>query len=112
MLGGMVQDGSAAPDWRFFVVPRADYRTVDNWQVAGLQGTGSIDVVLEDVFVPGYRTQRMQDNFQLRGAGQASNTSSFYRLRSAKSSCAASPPPASAPCTLCWPRLSPTAGAA
>jgi len=80
MLGGMVQDGSAAPDWRFFVVPRADYRTVDNWQVAGLQGTGSIDVVLEDVFVPGYRTQRMQDNFQLRGAGQASNTSSLYRL--------------------------------
>ena len=68
------------PDWHFFVVPRCDYRTVDNWQVAGLQGTGSIDVILEDVFVPGYRAQRMQDNFQLKGAGQAVNTSSLYRL--------------------------------
>jgi hypothetical protein len=40
---------------------------VDNWQVAGLQGTGSIDVMLDDVFVPDYRTQRLQDNFLLKG---------------------------------------------
>ncbi|MFZ2066859.1 MAG: acyl-CoA dehydrogenase family protein [Xanthobacteraceae bacterium] len=80
MLGGMVQADDAPPDWRFFVVPRSDYKTVDNWQVAGLQGTGSIDVILEDVFVPSYRAQRMQDNFVLKGAGQAANTSSLYRL--------------------------------
>ena len=80
LLGGMVHSDDAPPDWRFFVVPRKDYRTVDNWQVAGLQGTGSIDVILDDVFVPAYRTQRLQDNFKLKGAGQAINTSGLYRL--------------------------------
>jgi 3-hydroxy-9,10-secoandrosta-1,3,5(10)-triene-9,17-dione monooxygenase len=80
LLGGMMHTGGVPSDWHFFVVPRCDYRTVDNWQVAGLQGTGSIDIILEDVFVPGYRAQRMQDNFSLKGAGQAVNTSSLYRL--------------------------------
>jgi 3-hydroxy-9,10-secoandrosta-1,3,5(10)-triene-9,17-dione monooxygenase len=80
LLGGMVHVDSTPPDWRFFLVPRRDYQTVDTWQVAGLQGTGSIDVILDDVFVPAYRTQRLQDNFLLRGAGQALNTSSLYRL--------------------------------
>jgi 3-hydroxy-9,10-secoandrosta-1,3,5(10)-triene-9,17-dione monooxygenase len=80
LLGGMVHSDNAAPDWRFFLVPRRDYRTVDAWQVAGLQGTGSIDVILDDVFVPTYRTQRLQDNFVLKGAGQVVNTSGLYRL--------------------------------
>jgi 3-hydroxy-9,10-secoandrosta-1,3,5(10)-triene-9,17-dione monooxygenase len=80
LLGGMVHAENAAPDWRFFLVPRRDYQTVDAWQVSGLQGTGSIDVILDDVFVPAYRTQRLQDNFLLRGAGQKLNTSSLYRL--------------------------------
>jgi 3-hydroxy-9,10-secoandrosta-1,3,5(10)-triene-9,17-dione monooxygenase len=80
LLGGMVADENAPPDWHFFLVPRRDYRTVDTWQAAGLQGTGSIDVILDDVFIPAYRTQRLQDNFELRGAGQALNPSSLYRL--------------------------------
>jgi 3-hydroxy-9,10-secoandrosta-1,3,5(10)-triene-9,17-dione monooxygenase len=80
LLGGMVNAENAPPDWRFFLVPRRDYKTIDAWQVAGLQGTGSIDVILDDVFVPAYRTQRLQDNFLLKGAGQTLNTSSLYRL--------------------------------
>jgi 3-hydroxy-9,10-secoandrosta-1,3,5(10)-triene-9,17-dione monooxygenase len=80
LLGGVVHAEDVLPDWRFFVVPRKDYRTVDNWQVAGLQGTGSIDLILDDVFVPAYRTQRLQDNFLLKGAGQAVNTSGLYRV--------------------------------
>jgi 3-hydroxy-9,10-secoandrosta-1,3,5(10)-triene-9,17-dione monooxygenase len=80
LLGGMLHAENAAPDWHFFVVPRRDYRIRDNWQVAGLQGTGSIDVILDDVFVPRHRAQRMQDNFWLKGAGQVANTSSLYRL--------------------------------
>jgi 3-hydroxy-9,10-secoandrosta-1,3,5(10)-triene-9,17-dione monooxygenase len=80
LLGGMVHADNTPPDWHFFLVPRRDYQTVDTWQVAGLQGTGSIDAILDDVFVPAYRTQRLQDNFLLRGAGQALNTSSLYRL--------------------------------
>jgi 3-hydroxy-9,10-secoandrosta-1,3,5(10)-triene-9,17-dione monooxygenase len=80
LLGGMVQADGAPPDWHFFIVPCRDYRTIDNWQVAGLQGTGSIDIILDDVFVPAYRAQRMQDNFALKGAGQSVNTSNLYRV--------------------------------
>src|SRR5262249_2405947 len=80
LLGGMVHLDNTPPDWRFFLVPRRDYRTVDTWQVAGLQGTGIIDVILDDVFGPAFRQQRPQDNLLPRGAGQALNTSSLYRL--------------------------------
>ena len=36
-----------------FVLPREDYRIIDNWHVMGLRGTGSKDVEAKDVFVPG-----------------------------------------------------------
>jgi 3-hydroxy-9,10-secoandrosta-1,3,5(10)-triene-9,17-dione monooxygenase len=76
----MVAIEDASPEWRFFLVPRRDYTTRDTWQVAGLQGTGSIDVILDDVLVPAYRTQRLEDSFLLKGAGQAQNSSPLYRL--------------------------------
>src|SRR5262249_13091506 len=41
---------------RTCLVPRKDYRIEDTWQVMGLQGTGSNDIVIEKpVFVPDYR---------------------------------------------------------
>jgi 3-hydroxy-9,10-secoandrosta-1,3,5(10)-triene-9,17-dione monooxygenase len=78
LLGGLVDNDPT--DWRFFVVPQRDYKTVDTWQVAGLQGTGSIDVIVDDAFVPAYRTQHLKDNFLLKGAGQALNTSGLYHV--------------------------------
>ncbi len=80
LLGGMVAADGGPPHGRIFLVPRKDYETVDTWQVAGLQATGSWDVILDDLFVPGYRTQSMMDNFLLKGPGQAVNTASLYRL--------------------------------
>jgi 3-hydroxy-9,10-secoandrosta-1,3,5(10)-triene-9,17-dione monooxygenase len=81
LLGAMVaQDGGRPPAGRVFLLPRREYRSVDTWQVSGLQGTGSLDVLVEEVFVPAWRSQAMLDNFMLRGPGQAVNTSSLYRL--------------------------------
>ncbi len=34
------------------LVPREDYEVIDNWYVHGLRGTGSNDVLVEDLFVP------------------------------------------------------------
>ncbi len=40
------------------LVPRADYRVVDTWQVAGMRGSGSHDVAVDDLFVPERFTTR------------------------------------------------------
>lgn len=61
VLGGIVVDESASqqgpPEIRHFFLPRSDYRIVeDSWQVMGLSGTGSKDVIVENALVPEYRT--------------------------------------------------------
>ena len=38
------------------LIPNTEFRIIDNWYVSGLRGTGSKDVIAEDVFVPEYRT--------------------------------------------------------
>jgi len=81
LLGAMVAaDGGGPPAGRVFLLPRTSYQSVDTWQVSGLQGTGSWDVIVDDVLVPAYRSQAMLDNFLLKGPGQTVNTSSLYRL--------------------------------
>ncbi len=60
VLGGIVtdKDGNVGqiPDVRHFVLPRADYEIVEgSWEVIGLKGTGSKDIVINGAFVPEYR---------------------------------------------------------
>jgi len=39
------------------LIPRADFQIVKNWQVFGMQGTGSDRVVVDDIFVPASLTR-------------------------------------------------------
>ena len=60
---------------------RDQYRIEDNWNVAGLKGTGSKDIVVDDAFVPEYRTQSHLDYaFNLPLPGQKLNDGPLYRL--------------------------------
>ena len=43
------------------LIPNTEFRIIDNWYVSGLRGTGSKDVVAEDVFVPQHRTLLYND---------------------------------------------------
>ena len=43
------------PELSQLLIPRSDYRAAGTWAVAGLRGTGSLDVLLDDVFVPEHR---------------------------------------------------------
>lgn len=82
VLGGVapaIEDG-APPDARVFLVPRRDYRIDDNWHVTGLCGSGSKDIVVEDAFVPEYRTHSYLDAFHLRHPGCTVNDAPLYRL--------------------------------
>ncbi len=57
ILGGLLPPPEPGhPEMRFFLVPKQDYRVDDTWYAAGLRGTGSSNVVLDDVFVPEHRT--------------------------------------------------------
>lgn len=38
------------------LLPRPDYDILDTWFTSGMRGTGSKDIVINDVFVPAYRT--------------------------------------------------------
>ncbi|MEV0089550.1 acyl-CoA dehydrogenase family protein [Saccharopolyspora sp. NPDC050642] len=55
------------------ILPRSDYEIVeDSWDVVGLRGTGSKDVIVKDAFVPSYRVipfSTMLDGSAPRDAG-------------------------------------------
>ncbi len=42
---------------RMAILTRKDFSIVENWQVFGMQGTGSNRIVVSDVFVPEHRTK-------------------------------------------------------
>ncbi len=81
-LGGLVppSEPGGAYDYRTFLLPRSDYRIVRNWDVLGLRATGSHDIVVDDVFVPEYRTHRAVDGAMGTSPGLAVNDVPLYRL--------------------------------
>jgi 3-hydroxy-9,10-secoandrosta-1,3,5(10)-triene-9,17-dione monooxygenase len=81
-LGGFVPSEAEGkpPEMRTFLLPRSDYRIDDNWHVAGLKGTGSKDIVVENAFVPEHRTHRLIDGFKRQSPGNAVNEAPLYRL--------------------------------
>ena len=81
-LGTMVppEKEGEAPDYRTFLVPRSDYDIVDNWDVSGLEGTGSNDIVVDDAYVPEYRSHRSVHGFECNSPGNAVNSHPIYRL--------------------------------
>ncbi|AIY44911.1 acyl-CoA dehydrogenase family protein [Mycolicibacterium fortuitum] len=61
------------PQMLHMILPRQDYEIVeDSWNVVGLRGTGSKDVIVKDAFVPTYRTMdamKVMDGTAQREAG-------------------------------------------
>ncbi|MCV7020380.1 acyl-CoA dehydrogenase family protein [Mycolicibacterium aichiense] len=61
------------PQMLHMILPRKDYEIVeDSWDVVGLRGTGSKDVIVKDAFVPEYRVMdafKVMDGTAQREAG-------------------------------------------
>lgn len=81
LLGAIVPEEG----YRTFLIPRSDYQIIDTWQSMGLEGTGSNDIVVEDVFVPDYMTHKQSDGFAGTNPGLAVNDAPLYRLPWAQS---------------------------
>ena len=82
-LGAVVPTPEAPFDmanYRTFLVPIEDYQIVHNWDVVGLQGTGSHDIVVEDAFVPEHRTHKSMDGFRCDNPGNVVNDAPLYRM--------------------------------
>jgi 3-hydroxy-9,10-secoandrosta-1,3,5(10)-triene-9,17-dione monooxygenase len=63
-----------------FLLPKSDFKIVKNWDVHGLRGTGSHDIVVEDAFIPEYRTHKTNDYSDEACVGRAINTSWLYNI--------------------------------
>lgn len=49
------------PEMRMAYAPKGSYKILDTWHVGGLRGTGSHDVVVDDIFVPVERSFSLED---------------------------------------------------
>lgn len=76
LIAGAMLDGVQT----LFVVPKSEARVIDDWDVAGLSGTGSKSFVLERVFVPAHRVISHADALEGRGPGTKVNTAPVYRF--------------------------------
>lgn len=84
-LGALTGDGSgrpaAAPEYLHVILPRKDYEILqDSWQVIGLEGTGSKDVVVQGAFIPTYRTVVHADVLSGAAAERTGRTETLYKL--------------------------------
>ena len=80
-LGGTIEgeEGPLQQRMHAFLIPRADARVVDTWNVVGLQGSGSKDIEVVDAFVPEYRVQRFPIFDAAAHPGTALNTGPLFR---------------------------------
>ncbi|TYQ10289.1 UNVERIFIED_ORG: alkylation response protein AidB-like acyl-CoA dehydrogenase [Gordonia westfalica J30] len=84
-LGAMVggDDGKPImpPKGLHVILPRSDYEIIeDSWDVVGLRGTGSKDIVVTDAFIPDYRVMRSQDVIDGVAAKEYGVTETLYRM--------------------------------
>lgn len=82
LLGGIIPPDAngEGSEHGTFLVPRSDYRIERNWDVLGLRGTGSHDIVVEDAFVPAHRVQRTNNTSMEATPGRLVNTSPLYAI--------------------------------
>ena len=80
LLGSFVFSDGKPVDFRTFLLPIRDYEIVDVWDTVGLRGTGSNDIVVEDVLVPEHRSVSFTDMHRCQLPGQEANPAPLYRL--------------------------------
>jgi alkylation response protein AidB-like acyl-CoA dehydrogenase len=70
---------SPMPDIRYVMVPKGDYKIIDDWDVMGLRGTGSNSVVIDDKFVPDHRIVSHKEMSDATSPGAKLHAEPVYR---------------------------------
>lgn len=85
-LGAIIKPPDAEPrpgtasEGAFFLLPVEDLEIVDNWFVCGLAGTGSKDIVVEDLFVPAHRVLLFSETRAGTSPGARHHDNPIYRI--------------------------------
>lgn len=84
-LGAMVGDENGIPvlppQPLHVILPRADYSIIeDSWDVVGLRGTGSKDVVVTEQFIPDYRVMDGAKVIDGTAAAEYGVTETLYKM--------------------------------
>jgi len=81
MLAVSVYEDDKVVDWRLCLVPKTDYNVIDTWYAMGMDGTGSKDIEVKEVFVPERRALALQ---RCRGGlehpGAALNKGALFKV--------------------------------
>ncbi|WP_033296043.1 3-hydroxy-9,10-secoandrosta-1,3,5(10)-triene-9,17-dione monooxygenase oxygenase subunit [Amycolatopsis jejuensis] len=80
LLGGPAFADGKPVDFCTYLLPISDYSIVDVWDTVGLRGTGSNDIVVDDVFVPAHRALSFVATSKCKTPGQSANPGPLYRL--------------------------------
>ncbi|NKQ53112.1 flavin-dependent monooxygenase [Amycolatopsis sp. K13G38] len=80
LLGGPAFKDDQPVDFCTYLLPIEDYKIIDVWDTVGLRGTGSNDILVEDVFVPQHRALSFVATSKCKTPGQEVNTGPLYRL--------------------------------
>ncbi|MFD4180625.1 hydroxylase [Rhodococcus sp. NPDC058514] len=84
-LGALLGNADGAPVMPpvilHVILPRSDYEIVaDSWDVIGLRGTGSKDLIVKDAFIPTHRTMLASEVMDGTAVKAAGRTETLYNM--------------------------------
>ncbi len=82
LCSAMIPSGpEGKPVPHFTIIPKSDY-SIDweSWKTVGMSGTGSYDVIVDDVFVPEHRLLSFPDAVGSTSPGADAHENPFYRI--------------------------------
>ncbi len=80
LVGALTPTDDGGQDLCMYVIPMQEVEVIDTWQVAGMAGTGSNDVAVQDVFVPTHRMQSATAMRRGNAQGGRIHASHLYRM--------------------------------
>lgn len=81
ILGALILGEDGKPiDNVAMAVPADEYIIEDVWHTVGLRGTGSNNIIVDNVFVPEHRVLSSADSFRCVCPGQSVNSKPLYRV--------------------------------